>query len=87
MVATNIVNLSLLDQGPHMGLLEMLRLVFVGGGKVSDHATVVAGDDYTTFSSRLDIVHAVFSVHAGLFAGVGQDVGVLVFTDAANVDD
>lgn len=70
-----------------MGLLEVLRLVFVGGSKVSNHATVVAGDDNTTLASGLDIVDEVFGVHAGLFTGVGQDIGVLVFADAANEDD
>jgi hypothetical protein len=86
-VSTDVVELSLFDQSPHIGLLKVLGLVFVGGSKVSNHATVVTCDDNTTLASGLDIVDAVFGVHAGLFAGVGQDVGVLVFADAANVDD
>lgn len=70
-----------------MGLLEVVKLVFVGSSKVSDHAAVVAGNDDTAFSGGLDVVDAVLSVDTGLLAGFCEDVGVLVFTDAANVDD
>lgn len=86
-VSTDIVDLSLLNKSPDMGLLKVLNLVFVGSSKVGDHATVVAGNDNTTFSGGLDIVDAVFSVDTGLFAGLFEDVGVLVFADAADIDD
>lgn len=87
MVSTDIVDLSLLDKSPDMGLLEVVKLVFVGSSKVGNHATVVAGNNNATFSSRLDLVDAVFSVDTSLFAGFCEDVGVLVFADAANVGD
>lgn len=87
MVSTDIVDLSLLNKSPDMRLLEVVKFVFVGSSKVSDHAAVVAGDDNTTFSSGLNIVHTVLSVDTGLFAGFCEDVGVLVFADAANVGD
>lgn len=86
-VSTDIVDLSLLNESPDMGLLEVVKLVFVGSSKVGDHATVVAGDDDTAFSSGLDLVDTVFSVDTGLFAGFRENVGVLVFADAANVGD
>lgn len=87
MVSTDVVNLSLLHERPDIGLLQMLNLVFVGGSKVGDHATIVAGDDHATFSSRLSFVDAVFDVDASLFAGLSEDIGVLVFADTANVHD
>jgi hypothetical protein len=86
-VATDVVDLGLLNERPDVGLLEMVELVFVGGSEVGDHAAVVAGNDNTAFSSGLDFVDAVFSVHASGLAGLCQDIGVLVFADATNVDD
>lgn len=70
-----------------MGLLKVVKLVFVGSSKVGDHATVVASNDNTTFSGGLDLIDTVFGVDTGLFAGLCEDVGVLVFADAADVDD
>jgi hypothetical protein len=86
-VSTDIVDLSLLDKSPDVGLLKVVKLVFVGSSKVGDHATVVAGNDNTTFSSGLDLVDTVFSVDTGLFAGFCEDVGVFIFANAANVGD
>lgn len=70
-----------------MGLLEVVKLVFVGSSKVGDHATVVSSNDNTTFSGGLDLIDTVFGVDTSLFAGFCEDVAVLVFADAANVGD
>lgn len=85
MVATNIVELSLLDERPNVRLLKVLDLVLVGGGKVSAHAAVVAGDDDTALASGLDIVDAVLSVYTGLGAGVLEGISILVLADASDV--
>lgn len=70
-----------------MGLLEVIKLVLVGSSKVSNHAAVMAGNNNTAFSGGLDIVDTILSVDTGLLAGFCEDVGVLVFTDAANEGD
>lgn len=70
MVTANVVDLGLLDERPNLGLLKMVKLVFIGGSKVGDHAAVVAGDDNTAFSSRLSLINTVFGVDAGSLAGV-----------------
>lgn len=87
MVAPDVVDLGLLDQRPDVRLLQVLDLVLVCGSKVSDHAAVVAGDDDTALASGLDIVDTVFSVDTSLVAGVLENVGILVATNAADVED
>lgn len=87
MVSTNVVDLSLLDQRPDLRLLQVLGLVLVSGSKVSAHAAVVAGDDDTALAGRLDIVDTVFGVDTSLGASVLEEIGVLVLSNAANVDD
>lgn len=87
MVSTNVVDLSFLDQRPDLRLLQVLGLVLVSGSKVSAHAAVVAGDDDTTFAGGLDIIDTVFSVDTSLCASVLEEIGILVLSNAANVDD
>jgi hypothetical protein len=50
------------------------------------HAAVVASNDDTALASGLFIVDAVLSVDAGLFAGLLEEVGILVTADTANVE-
>lgn len=86
-VATDVVELSLLDKGPDLGLLQVLNLVLVGSSEVSAHAAVVASDNDTALASGLSLVHTVLGVDTGLLAGLLQDVTELVLANAANVDD
>lgn len=86
-VSTNVVNLSLLNQIPDLRLLQVLGLVLVSGSKVGAHAAVVAGDDDTALAGGLYIVDTVFGADTGLAASVLEEIGVLVLTNAANVDD
>lgn len=86
-VATDVVELSLLDNGPDVGLLQVLNLVLVGSSKVGAHAAVVAGDNNTTLASGLGLIDTVLGVDTSLLASLLQDVTVLVLTNAANVDD
>lgn len=85
MIPTNIVYLSLLDQGPDVGLLQMLDLVLIRGSEMCAHAAVVAGDDDTALARGLGLVDAVFGMHTGLLARLLENVGVLVATNAADV--
>lgn len=86
-VTTHVVDLSLLDERPDVGLLQVVELVLVGSGKVGAHAAVVAGDDDTALAGGLSIVDTVLGVDTSLLAGLLQDLAVLVVADAANVDD
>ena len=65
----------------------MLDFVLIGRGEMGAHAAVVAGDNHTALSSGLNIIHAVFSVHTRQPAGLLKSFGVLVFANAANVED
>lgn len=86
-VATDVVELSLLDQRPDVGLLQVLNLVLVGSSEVGAHAAVVASDNNTALASGLSLVHTVLGVDTSLLAGLLQDVTELVLANAANVDD
>lgn len=86
-VATDVVELSLLDERPDVGRLQVIKLVLVGGSEVSAHAAVVAGDDNTTLAGRDVLIDAVLGMDTGLLAGLLEDVTVLVLTNAANVHD
>jgi hypothetical protein len=84
-VATNKVCLALLDNVPV--LLKVVKLVAVGSSKVGAQAAVVASDDNTAAASGLGLVDAVANLEASLLGGIGEDVGVLVLANAAEVDD
>lgn len=65
----------------------MVELVAVGGSKVGDQAAVVAGDNDAAAAGGLLLIDAVANLEAGLLGRVGEDVGVLVLADAAEVDN
>lgn len=85
MVATNEVCLALLDNVPV--LLKVLELVAVGSGKVSAQAAVVASNDDTATASGLGLIDTVVDIEASLLGGIGENVGVLVLANAAEVDN
>jgi hypothetical protein len=86
-VSTNVVELSLLNQRPDLGLLQVLDLVLVGSSEVGAHAAVVASDYDTTLSGGLGLIDTVLSVDASLLTGLFEDVTELVLTDATDVDN
>lgn len=86
-VATDVEELCVLDVRPDVGRLEVLELVVVCSGKVSNHGSVEAGDDDTTATSELVLVDAVLGEDALLHAGVGELFTERIFTDTADVDD
>jgi hypothetical protein len=55
--------------------------------KVGDQAAVVASDNDTAAASGLLLVDTVADLKTSLLGGVGEDVGVLVLANAAEVDD
>lgn len=87
MVATDIVELCLLNQRPDLRLLQVLDLVLVGSSEVGAHAAVVASDDNTALAGGLSLIDTVLSVDTSLLTGLLEDVTELVLADAADVDN
>lgn len=87
MVTTNIVELSLLNEGPNMRLLEVFNLVLICSSKVGTHAAVVASDDDTALASGLDIVDTVFCVDTSLLTSLFKDICILIAANATNVEN
>lgn len=85
MVTADEVCLALLYNVPV--LLEVVKLIAVGSGKVGAQAAVVASDNDTATAGRLSLVDTVADLKASLLGGIGEDVGVLVLANAAEVDD
>ena len=87
MIATDIVDLGVLDEGPDVRALQVLQVVVVGGAQLGAHAAVMAGDDHAA-TARGDLgVDTVLDAQTGLLAGVTQDSSILVFANAAEVDN
>jgi len=86
-VPANIVGLSVLDESPDIGALEVLEVIVVGGAQLGAHAAVVAGDDDAAATRRDLGVDAVLDAQTGLLAGIAKDGGVLVIAGTAQVDD
>lgn len=86
MVATDVVDLCVLDETPDLRLLQVLDLVVVGSGQVGAHAAVVAGNDNTATASGVLLIVAVLNAKADLLDRLLQNLGVLVLADAADED-
>lgn len=87
MVATNVVHLSILDQAPDLGLLQVIESIVVRGTQIRAHAPVVARNHDATPPGGLRLLDAVLDTEAGLLDGVLEDGGVLVVADTTQVDD
>jgi hypothetical protein len=86
-VATDVVGLGVLDEGPDIGALQVLQVVVVGSAQLGAHAAVVAGDDNAAAAGGDLGVDAVLDAETGLLAGVAEDGGILVVAGTAEVDD
>jgi len=86
-VATDIEGLGVLDEGPDLWALEMVKVVVVGGAKIGDHAAVVAGDDNTATAGGDLGVDTVLDAETSLLNGIAKDGSILVVTNATKVDD
>lgn len=86
-VATDIVDLSVLDERPDLGLLQVLKIVVVGGTELSAHGAVVAGNDNTA-TAGVDLrVDTVLNAETSLLDSIVEDGGVLVVTNTTEIDD
>lgn len=87
MVAANVVDISILNQAPDLGLLQVVQIIVVGGAQICAHTPVVTRDDHTAPTGRLRGLDAVLDAQAGLLDSILEDGGVLVFANAAQVHD
>lgn len=85
MIATNVVNVGILDQAPDLGLLQVVQAIVVGGAQIRAHTPVVARDDHTTPARRLRWLDAVFNAQTSLLNGIFENGGILVVANAAQV--
>lgn len=65
----------------------MLELILIRGRQMRAHAAVVACDDDAAAAGGLGVIDAIGGAQAGGAAGRGEDVGVFVTADAADVED
>lgn len=87
MVASNVVDVGVLNESPVLRLLQVVQVVVVGSAEVSAETAVVAGDDNAASAGGLLLVHAVLDTQASGLDGIAQSSSVLVVTDTAEVDD
>lgn len=87
METTNVVDLGVLDKGPDLGLLQVVKIVVVGSTKISAQAAIVASDDGTATSGLLLGVDTVFNTQTSSLDGIVENGRILVITSTTEVDD
>lgn len=86
-VSPNVENIGVLNEGPDLLGLEMLKLVVVGGTKVSDHGSIVTSDDDSALSGGDSLLDTVLGMDTAPNAtGLGELVGIGVFANTTDVD-
>ena len=65
----------------------MFKSIFIRRSKMRAQAALVTGDDHAALASGLDIVHTVFDMKTSLVASVPEDIGILVFSNTAKVNN
>ena len=86
-VSSNVENIGVLNESPDLLGLEMHKLVVIGGTEISDHGSIMTGDDDSTFSSGDGLLDAVLGLDTALNAtGLDELVGVGVLADTPDVD-
>ena len=86
MVPADEVHFSLLHQFPDLGRLQMRDLILVGSGQMRAHGAIMAGDDDPATAGGLVGRDEILGADAGFFILGPQGRGVLVGTDAADVE-
>lgn len=86
-VATNIVDIGVLDEAPDLGLLQVVQVVVVGSAELSAQRAVVTSDDNTAAASLLLGVDTVLDAEASGLDSIVKDGRVLIVTDTTEVDD
>lgn len=86
-VTTNVVHLSILNEAPDLGLLQVLEVIVVSSTEISAQASVVAGNDNTAATSLLLRVDTVLDAETSSLDGIVHDGRVLVITSTTEVDN
>lgn len=84
---TNVVNLSVLDELPDLGLLQVVKIVVVGGTEISAQASVVASNDSTATTGLLLRINTVLDSKASSLDSIVENGRVLVVTGTTDVDN
>lgn len=87
METANIEDIGVLGKGPDLGLLQVVEVVVVGSAEVGAEGAVVAGDDGAAAAGGVLGVDTVLDAKASGLDGIMEGGGVLVVTNAAEVDD
>ena len=85
--ATDVKELSVLNEAPDLGLLQVVKVVVVGSTKVGAQAAVVASDDDAATTCLLLGVNTVLDAETSSLNGIVKNRRVLVVTGATEVDD
>lgn len=85
--ATDVVDVSVLDKAPDLGLLQVVEIIVVGSTEISAERAVVAGNDDTATASLLLGVDTVLNAQTSLLDSIVKDSRVLVVTSTTEVDD
>jgi hypothetical protein len=84
---TDVVDLSVLNELPDLGLLQMVKIIVVGSTEVSAQASVVTSDDGTATASLLLRIDTVLNSKASSLDSIVKNGRVLVVTSTTDVDD
>lgn len=87
MVTSDVVDLSSLNERPDLWGLQVLKLVVVGSAEVGDEGTVDTSDDGSALSGSNLLVDSVGGLDTLSLVALAEDLGVLIITDTADVDD
>lgn len=87
MVASNVVDLSILNKLPDFRRLEVLKLVMIGSSKLSNHRTVVTSDHNGTATGGVVWLNTVFGANTTLaLASLTELVCGSILSNTADVD-
>lgn len=86
-VATNVVDIGVLNEAPDLGLLQVVNIVVVGGTKVGAETAVVTGDNNTATAGLNGGVDTVFDTETSSLDSIAENGRVLVLAGTAEVDD
>jgi hypothetical protein len=87
METTDVVDLSVLNELPDLGLLQVVKIVVVGSTEISAQASVVTSDDGTATAGLLLRIDTVLNSKASSLDSIVENGRVLVVTSTTDVDD
>lgn len=86
-VASNVEELGVLDKGPDLGRLQVLKLVVIGSTEISDERPVVASNNDGALAGANGLLNSVGAADTLLVVGSTESSRPLVIANTADVDD